>query len=139
MRCYLEKQYVEARVAMRHKEQVNKNIVLSKRNVREIRGNWRATSSTRLGNIHVSIVNSDHTKSPYLSLQNSCSYNELVDFDASTHLILQLPCLRHCHSGVHPIQNPSKPKNRLSSWYHGDAKPNHQHVKSGISRHNAHT
>ena len=60
----------------------------------------------------------------------------LVDLDASTQLIAQPPCLRHCHTSVHPILNSSKPKDRLS--YSSVIVPwrfqtkTTQHVKSGI-------
>ena len=42
----------------------------------------------------------------------------LVDLDATIHLIVQPPCLRHYHAIVYPILNLSKPKDSLSHSSH---------------------
>ena len=38
----------------------------------------------------------------------------VVDLDASNHLVVQPPCLRHCHTSVRPVLHLPNPENNLS-------------------------
>ena len=91
-----------------------------------------------LRNIHPHIYHdSQNTKLSTISIPVELVQLHPIDVDASNHLIVQPPCLRHCHKSVHPILNSSKPKYSLSysslmiPWQFRTK--NIMHLKSGIS------